>query len=479
MDCHQIPPHRSTARHIRKLLDRGSIDAVDLVECFFSRLTEVNPYINAVVAADRDLALRQAIESNRRRRDGACLSPIDGLPVTVKDNLYIADLPATWGSRAFAGWYPGTDDLSVQRLRRAGANIFAKTNTPEFALAATTHNDLFGTTRNPWDLDLTPGGSSGGAAAAVAAGLGVLAIGTDAGGSIRRPASYTGTVGFRPSTGRIPRIAGFPALAFDLQVVAPCARTVDDAYDLFRIMAGPDRRDRTSMSFTDYPLPESIPALNRPLKILHMTGVPGKRVDAPIVAELHAAAERLRRNGHRVECAEAPYRIEEIERVWSVFTKVGVARFWNDHADRQNLLTQAARSMAIQGGQISGVDYLDAVRICTKLREDFCRFFEQFDAILSPASAAMPWQAEAAYPVVIDGQPAGPRDAAIFATFVNVAGLPSISVPAPVGSGGLPIGIQLTAAYGADVLLLQLARQLESPFAFPEDCWKENQGRSN
>jgi aspartyl-tRNA(Asn)/glutamyl-tRNA(Gln) amidotransferase subunit A len=468
MDRFHKELHCLSVKDISNRLAVGQTTAVELVNSFFAQLSAVNQHINAIVSVDRDLAMRQALASDERHQKGARLSPLDGIPVTIKDNLYTKELPTTWGSRAFAGWFPEYDDLSVQRLRCAGANVFAKTNTPEFALAAHTNNDIFGVTRNPWDLERTPGGSSGGAAAAIASGMGALAVGTDAGGSIRRPASYTGTVGFRPSTGRIPRVGGFQPLALDFQVVAPCARTVDDAYALFRIMAGPDARDRASLSFTDYPLPDEIPQLSRSLSILHVTGVPGKSVDAAIDTALHDASERLRQGGHRVTCAEAPYGFEEIERIWATVTKVGVARILADHPLKKPLLGPAANAAAAEGGLISAVDYLDVIQTIARLRVDFCKFFEQFDVILSPASAAMPWKVEDSFPKSINGKAAGPRDAAIFSTFVNAAGLPSISIPAPVSHGALPIGVQLTAAYGADIQLLQLAKQLEVPFVFPD-----------
>jgi tripartite-type tricarboxylate transporter receptor subunit TctC len=197
-----IVPGKLSATELGNLLARRELSTTELLEDLFERCTRINPVINVIVSMNVDMARFEARQAQQRILGGHPLSPLDGIPVTVKDNLFVDGLPATWGSKIYARFDPACDDIGIARLRSAGANLFAKTNTPEFALSAHTENLLFGHTRNPWDLALTPGGSSGGAAAALAAGLAPLAVGTDAGGSIRRPASYTGVVGFRPSTGR-------------------------------------------------------------------------------------------------------------------------------------------------------------------------------------------------------------------------------------------------------------------------------------
>ena len=174
-------------------------------------------------------------------------SPLEGVPISVKDNIFVAGMPATWGSRALADFVPSQDELPVARLRAAGAVIIGKTNVPELTLEGYTKNDLFGVTRNPWDTRLTPGGSSGGAAARVAAELVPAAIGTDGGGSTRRPACHTGLVGWKPSAGHIPRIDGFPAILTDFETIGTLTRSVEDASLLDAAMAGPDARDRRSL----------------------------------------------------------------------------------------------------------------------------------------------------------------------------------------------------------------------------------------
>ncbi len=180
----------------------------EVLDAVLDRCDAVNPKINAIVTLDREGAREAARASERRWRAGTARGPLDGVPLTVKDNIPVRGLPTTWGSRVLADYVPTEDELPVARLRAQGVIILGKTNVPEFTLQGYTNNPLFGVTRNPWDLRLTPGGSSGGAVAAVAAGLGPLAIGTDGGGSIRRPAGHAGLVGLKPSTGRVARTRG-------------------------------------------------------------------------------------------------------------------------------------------------------------------------------------------------------------------------------------------------------------------------------
>ena len=229
---------QQSAVELSRLFESKQASPREVLEAVQARLGTVNPLLNAVIATNWEAAFKEARASEERLMRAERLGPLDGVPLTVKDNLYVSGFPATWGSKLFDDFRPELDDIPVARLRLAGAIIFGKTNTPEFALAPVTENLLFGKTRNPWNTNLTPGGSSGGAAAAVAAGMGSIALATDGGGSIRRPASYTGLVGLKPSIGQVARAHGFPSVASDLQVIGPLARTVADAELLFDCIRG-------------------------------------------------------------------------------------------------------------------------------------------------------------------------------------------------------------------------------------------------
>jgi aspartyl-tRNA(Asn)/glutamyl-tRNA(Gln) amidotransferase subunit A len=448
-----------SAGELEDLLARREVSAVELADDFLASHARLNPLLNAIVAIDPDAARRQARESDARAAAGQRLGPLDGIPVTVKDNIFVAGFPATWGSRLYQGFRPPCDDVGIARLRAAGANLIAKTNTPEFALAAHTDNLIFGATRNPWNLQLTPGGSSGGAVAALAAGLGPLAVGTDAGGSIRRPASYAGVIGFRSSTGRIPRVSGFPALAHDFQVVAPAARTVDDAYLLFRTMAGPDRRDQTSLCFGDAPLPEQLPRAALPRsRIRCLFGIGDAPVEREVRDSVQAAARTFASLGHFVEEARPPYDLPEVERIWSTLSTAGLARVVTSHANWRELVHPGTRAVAERGLAVSVQEYIGALDAAQQLRARMAAFFETVDFLLMPTSASLPWTLGEPFPRNIDGRDAGPRGAALFATFVNAAALPAISVPVAPSADGLPIGMQLVGPFGADLAVFRLAK---------------------
>lgn len=451
-----------SAAELSDLLERREVSAVELVDDFLKSYERLNPQINAIVAIDPKAAYSQARDSDTRTACGQRLSSLDGIPVTVKDNIFMEGFCATWGSKLYADFRPTSDDVGISRLRANGANLFTKTNTPEFALAAHTDNLPFGATRNPWDLQLTPGGSSGGAVSALVVGLGPLAVGTDAGGSIRRPSSYTGVVGFRPSTGRIPKVFGFPALAHDFQVIAPAARTVDDAYLLFRTMTGPDRRDQASLYFNDAPLPEHLPntALT-PSRIHCLFGIGEAPVDDDIRASVQAAAQIFVSLGHFVEEVQAPFDLSEVERIWSTLSTAGLARIVTPHSNWRSLVHPGTKVLAERGLTISIEDYINALDSVQQLRSRLAMYFETADFLLMPTSASLPWALGEPCPSQINGCEVGPRAAAIFATFVNAAALPAISIPVTPSCNGLPIGMQLVGPFGADLALFRLAKLFE------------------
>ena len=446
---------RLPAVELSALIERKEASPLHVLEVFLERCARLNPSLNAIVASDHEAARRAAAAAERRMRQGSRLGALDGLPVTIKDNIHVEGLPATWGSLLYRDFRPPQDDVAVARLRAAGAVIVGKTNTPEFALSSFTDNLLFGATRNPWNPQLTPGGSSGGAVAAVAAGLCPLAIGTDAGGSIRRPASYAGIVGLRPSTGRVARVHGFPPMAHDFQVICPAARTVADTELLYRCIAGPDPRDRLSLAVVD-----SQPTRRR-LRIRQVTGIADALIDPEIAKAMMDAAALLRSLGHTVEAGAAPYDLVQIEDIWSTLTAVGLARALSAQESWRDKVQPASAAIAERGAGISGTQYAAALDAVTQLRRRTPEWFADFDVLLTPASAALPWPVGQPYPAVIDGRTASPRAAGVFATFVNAAGLPAISVPVTPAASGLPIGMQLVGAFGADAELLALAGEFE------------------
>ncbi len=435
-------------------LRNGELSAVALLERSLARIEDLNGSLNAFVAVDREGAYLAAAESDARLERGEARSALEGIPLSIKDNLLMRGLPATWGSRALADYVPDHDELPVTRLREAGAVLLGKTNVPELTLEGYTANDLFGVTRNPLDTKLTPGGSSGGAVASVAAGLVPAAIGTDGGGSIRRPASHTGLIGWKPSTGRVARAAGFPAILTDFEVVGTITRNVADARLLDAVMRGPNVRDRSSLV-----LPPRSRADDRP-RILYIARFGDSPLDPEIAAATDAFAHDLANAGAVVESGGCFFDLEMTNRIWRTISRAGVDYLMRWCPPLTDLAGASVRAMAEDGRTINGADYLDALESVRALRQQMVDVFSRYDLILMPSAAALPWPAEDPYPTVIDGQPAGPRDHAVYTGWVNIAGLPAISLPIGHSADGLPIGAQLIGGFGCDDALLEFADSL-------------------
>jgi aspartyl-tRNA(Asn)/glutamyl-tRNA(Gln) amidotransferase subunit A len=436
----------ASAAELIAAYESGASSPNDALEAVVARIDAVNPKINAIVTLDLAGARRAADASAARWCGRGALGPFDGVPLTVKDNIPVRGMRATWGSRLYADWVPDKDELPVAKLRAGGAVILGKTNCPEFTLQGYTDNRLFGVTRNPWDLALTPGGSSGGAVAAVSAGLGSVAVGTDGGGSIRRPAAHTGLIGLKPSRDAVARRDGFPVILLDCEVIGPIARTVADARALFHALAGTN---------------SSAILASRSLRVLYVPTFGNSPVDPEIARSVAGAAHDLAGLGHAVEEGEAPFDVEALNRTWPVITQVGLARLLNDHADRLHELSPPLQEMVRNGAAFSAADYDAAVQTMMKLRQRLGRFFARYDLIMTPAIAALAWPAAEPFPATIAGQTVGPRGHAVFTAFVNMAGSPAISVPCTPSASGLPIGFQLVGAEGQDELLLGVAAQYE------------------
>jgi aspartyl-tRNA(Asn)/glutamyl-tRNA(Gln) amidotransferase subunit A len=442
-------------------LENGQASSVGLVGRAFERIEAFDSRLNSFVALDRSGALAAATESDERRSRGQAHSRLDGIPISIKDNLHVAGFATTWGSRALKDYRPAKDELPIERLRQAGMIVVGKTNAPEFTLEGYTRNDLFGVTRNPWNTDLTPGGSSGGAAASVAAGFVPAAIGTDGGGSIRRPACHTGLVGYKPSIGRWPRADGLPAILTDFETIGSLARTVEDTLLLDAVLRGRDLRDWRS-SYAPSP---SWP--RKAARILYIPRFGAAPVDPEVASQVEAFARRLSSMGHDVQQGEVFFDLDVAARAWHVISRAGVAWLMADNPTYEKLAGASARAMAEDGRKVSGADYLGALEAVSAIRRRIAQLFQGVDLVLTPTAAALPWAAETPYPDRIDGKPAGPRDHAIFTGWVNIAGVPAINIPIGSSRAGLPIGAHLGAAFGADDQLLAFAREVSRANPLP------------
>jgi aspartyl-tRNA(Asn)/glutamyl-tRNA(Gln) amidotransferase subunit A len=437
----------------------GAVSPRDALEIFLARIENLNPALNAIVTSDREGARKAAAESTARWRAGKPLSALDGVPITIKDNLLVAGMRATWGSRLYEEYVPEADELPVERVRASGLVIVGKTNVPEFTLQGYTDNLLFGPTRNPWNPALTPGGSSGGAVATVAAGMVPLAIGTDGGGSIRRPASHAGLVGLKPTTGRVPRSGGFPAILHDFEVAGPIAKSVADVSALMTILAGPDPRDPISASWPAWREPKAETERRR---ILHVPKFGASPVDPEINSSVADAAHALQELGHEVEPGDLPFDSEGVAQAFAIVASAGLVWLLRDHHHWNCKITSGMQAMADAGAKFTAADYAEALAIALRSKRLLADVFERFDMLLTPAAAALPWPAEQSHPPMIAGQPVGPRGHAVFTGFANVVGCPGIALPCAPSNEGLPIGLQLVARPGADEMLIAFAKNYEA-----------------
>ena len=455
------PLWRWSATALHRAYRKGSVTPLAAVRSCLDRIAATNSAINAFVVT-REGVLDDAQKSTDRFRAGHPLSSLDGIPISIKDNLCTADMPTTWGCPALATHQSETDEWPVARARAAGALIVGKTNVPEFTLEGYTGNPLFGVTRNPWNRALTPGGSSGGAVASVAAGCTPLAMGTDGGGSIRRPASHCGLVGFKPSIGAVARGGGLPSLLLDFEVVGPMARHVTDARMLFEVLRGMAPGDRHSLAAAAAAARPISAESGKTLRVLFVNRLGEAPVDPEIAASCTAAASQLRRLGHAVQLGPLPLDLDNINSAWSSVGQIGLSALFACHPEWRKGASAKYLAMADQGAALSAPALWALLSHVEQLREDCARLFTEWDVVAMPSAAALPWAAEQAFPEEIAGQPVGPRGHAVFTGWVNAAGLPAITVPVHPSGSGLPIGLQLIGGYGADDLLFDLAEAYEA-----------------
>jgi amidase len=453
------------ATELSRLYRSRKVSPLEVMRAVLERLDRVNPLVNAVVTLDREAALREARRATAAlARRSAALGPLHGIPVGIKDVTPTKGMRTTFGSKLFEDHIPLEDAAVVERLKGAGAIVLGKTNTPEFAFGPNTVNAVFGATRNPWNLALSAGGSSGGSAAALATGICPIAQGTDLGGSLRGPAALCGVVGFRTTPGLIPR---YPeVLAWDsYSVEGPMARTVGDTALMLSVMAGPaDVRSPMNYSTDTKPF---LAAVKQP-------SVKGSRiawspdlgglvtVDPEIASACEASAGVFRKLGARVERASADmHDVPDIVALTRGFLMV--AR----HADKvERWRDQLQAGLVENTSQGLGMTSRDVARgelLRTQLWNRVRAFFETHDLWLTPTAAVPPFPIELPHAMEIGGKPAGKTLQRSYLTYAfSVLGLPAISVPCGFTREGLPIGLQIVGPPRHEAAVLRAAAAFEA-----------------
>ncbi|HZO42092.1 MAG TPA: amidase family protein [Methylomirabilota bacterium] len=436
---------------------------LEVMQAFLARIDAVNPDVNAIVTLVRDAALGDARRATAVLRRGASLPPLFGVPVAIKDVTPTKGIRTTHGSKLFENHVPDEDALVVQRLRAAGAIVIGKTNTPEFAFGPNTVNNVFGATRNPWNLALTAGGSSGGSAAALATGMCPLAEGTDLGGSLRGPASYCGVVGFRTTPGLIPR---YPSvLAWDTySVEGPMARTVTDTALMLSVMAGPD--DRSPISY-DVDQRQLVNAAKAPSvkgwRIAWTSDLGGlMTIDDEVRAVFERAVPVFRAAGARVEHA-CPDMSDVPEIVRFTRGLLMVARHADKLPEHRAILQDGLVENTEQGLALTSRDVARGELLRTRLWQGVREFLATRDVLITPTSATPPFPIEHAHAVEINGRPVGRILQRSYLTYAfSVLGLPAISIPCGFTSRGLPVGLQIIGRRRGEAAVLRAAAAFEA-----------------
>ena len=473
MDDLVFLPAHELARRIR----RRQVSALELLDAYLARQQRLGDAINAVVVLDVQRARQRAAAADTALARGDNWGPLHGVPMTVKESFNVSGLPTTWGHLSHQHNIAQTNAGAVQRLLDAGAVIFGKTNVPVSLADWQSFNPVYGTTRNPWDLARTPGGSSGGAAAALAAGLTALELGSDIGASIRNPAHYCGVWGHKPTWGVVP-LAGHAldaeacADSFDIAVAGPLARSAFDLQLAMEVLCRPLQAmtplGRVPMAWRDSGLAP------RHCRVAMLMDDPQAEVDASVQAALHNLATFLRNQGVQVTEGARPVDSAEANAVYTLLLRAATGAHYDDAAYAQAQARGAAYAADdpsyparhFRGNTLSHRDWYQLDERRAVLRQQWALFFEQFDVLICPTATTPAFQHnqmgdrwDRMIPVNGHHQPS--TDALFWAGYPGIVGLPATAVPLGLSPGGLPVGAQIIGPVFADPLCLRFAQWLE------------------
>jgi aspartyl-tRNA(Asn)/glutamyl-tRNA(Gln) amidotransferase subunit A len=464
---------------IRRQISNGGKTAQGLAEEAYARIAAVDPRIHAYLALSRERAFEQAGKMDALVASGQPLPPLAGVPIGIKDVLSMKGAPATAGSKILRGYFPPYDATAVQRLEDAGATLLGKLNCDEFAMGSSNENSAYGPVHNPRALDRVPGGSSGGSAAAVAAGMAVATLGTDTGGSIRQPASFCGVVGVLPTYGRVSRF-GLIAFASSLDRIGPFANTVRDCATLLGVIAGYDPMDATSSTL---PVPDYAAEMAKPVEGLRI-GVPSEYfaegLDPEVRAAIEAGIEKLRAKGctiHPISLPHTRYAIPTYYVLATAEASSNLARFDGvrygyraEDADTLSAMYRRSRdggfgaevkrrillgTYALSAGYYDAY-YLKAQQVRRLLAQDYLSAFEKVDAIVTPTAPTPAFKLGEK-----TDDPVSMYLADIYTVTASLAGICGISVPCGDSSEGLPIGMQILGKHFDESTIFRLASAVE------------------
>lgn len=462
---------------LRTILDNKEISAIEMTKIFLDRITRLNPEINAFITITEEQALSTAKEADARLAAKEDITPLTGIPIAIKDNICTKGINTTCGSKMLANYIPSYDATVVTRLKDAGAVLIGKANLDEFAMGYSTESSYFGLTRNPWDLKRIPGGSSGGSAAAVAAGMVPLALGSDTGGSIRQPAAFCGIFGLKPTYGRVSRF-GLVPYASSLDQIGPMARTTKDLAILYQFISGYDPLDTTTIPLP----PEKLTLLSQGIKGLRF-GIPreyyDKKLEPRIKAKVLLIIDILEQAGcipvevsiPTLEYATAIYYLIAFAEASSNLARYDGVRYGYRSEDQTDMISMFRQTRKAGFGRevkrriLLGTCfltpeyyedyYLKAEKVRALMKKDFARAFLECEFILTPTTTVLPNKI---------GEKTGDLPfkylAENFTVSPNLTGIPGLTFPCGFIEG-LPVGAQLMAPAGKEEILFQVASFLE------------------
>jgi amidase len=455
------------ARRLTALLRARELSAVEVMSAFLVRIERLNPAVNAIpTLRPRAEMLADAAAADARLARGEPAPPLHGLPFAIKDLSLTRGLRTTFGSRIYRDFVPTSDELYVERIKRAGGIVIGKTNTPEFGAGSQTFNALFGATRNPYDLAKTCGGSSGGAAVALACGLVPLADGSDIGGSLRNPASFCNVVGFRPSPGRVPRLNA--ARDDTLGVNGPMARSVEDLAMLLATIAGPDPRDASSLAEPGAAFAPPLAHDWRGARVAWSERLGRYPVERAVTAVCSGALPVFATLGCDVAAAEPD--LSGVDSIFQTLRAASYAALLGAELDRhRGLLKDTVVWNIEQGKALTAADIERARAEKAALERRVDAFFERYEFLLLPVSQVAPFPIEVEWVREIEGEPMHTYiDWMATCYAITCTGLPAISVPAGFTPDGLPVGLQIVGRRGRDRDVLELAHAFEQRTRFGE-----------
>lgn len=449
----------SSCEHLLDLYRSKQASPVEALAAVTQRIEHQNPLLNAFAYLDLDRAHASARESEQRWTAGRPQGLLDGLPVSVKDLSLVRDMPTLRGSLSIDRKGPWIEDApSVARVRENGAVLLGKTAVPEFGCRSTTDSRLLGTTRNPWNPDMTPGGSSGGGVAAVASGMSCTDIASDAAGSIRNPCALTGLVGLKPTFGRVPDYP--PSPLGSMAVVGPICRTVRDVALLMDVITAPDLRDPTAKSNEREDFLDGIEQGARDLKVAVSSTLGYGRVQAEVLAAFEHAVDSIQPRVRSLEWVDAVF--PDPGELVGTFLSVGLTRVYRALGPikvADEMMDPVFIAAVRRGEQVTLHEYLDAVAARKQLIATTIRFFRRFDLLITPTLPVT------AFPIGTD-DPSGFKAWKPFSGWVNLAKLPAVSVPGGIAENGLPIALQIVGPPFAEAKALRMARTVEKAFGF-------------